>query len=136
MKGRAIADINITPLVDIVLVLLIIFMVLTPLAQFTEDVSVPQVRQEPGPVPAPVLVVSQLDEKTFYINHERVKPEDLCVKIRSLLQIRRERVVFFAANEELGYQVVLDTMDRLRDSGAERIAIVSESRLVEKFRPL
>ena len=136
MENRVRAEINITPLVDIVLVLLIIFMVLTPLAQFTEDVAVPQVRPSGSLVPDAVFVVSQLDEQTFFINREQVKASDLGARIRDLLKVRRDRTVFFAANEELQYQTVLATMDLIRNSGAERVAIVSESRLIEGLRSL
>ena len=122
------SDINITPLVDVVLVLLIIFMVITPIVQLGYDVQVPPKLESAA---APVLdenqVIVRMDrEGLMYINKLQVPAGDFPGRLQQALTGRSKKVVFFAADGELQYDRVADFMDLVRDNGAENLGIVFE----------
>ena len=122
------ADINVTPLVDVVLVLLIIFMVLTPLLQLGYGVNVPpkktalaseiQSRQQ--------LVVTQIERGKVYLNREQIDVGQLPIRLTEILKSRNDKTVFFSAGDELPYAQVMLTMDVIRNAGAEKIGIITE----------
>ncbi|HEX5758609.1 MAG TPA: biopolymer transporter ExbD [Thermoanaerobaculia bacterium] len=122
------SDINITPLVDVVLVLLIIFMVITPIVQLGYDVQVP-----PKLETAAVAVVDQdqvivrMDrEGLMYINKMQVPASEFPGRLQQAMTGRSKKVVFFAADGELPYDRVADFMDVVRDNGVENLGIVFE----------
>lgn len=122
------SDINITPLVDVVLVLLIIFMVLTPLLQLGYDVSVPPKAtvEASAVVNKAQLIVTQAEPGKVYLNREQIALDQLPLKLTEILQHRNDKTVFFSAADDLNYGMVIQTMDVIRNSGAERIGIITE----------
>src|SRR5512141_720100 len=106
--GRPNADINVTPLVDVVLVLLIIFMVVTPLLDKLLRVRVPDAEQteEYDQPPVPQLVVSIAKEGDILLNNEKVPDADYVTRLRRALAARAagDRLVFFAADDDALYQ--------------------------------
>jgi biopolymer transport protein ExbD len=120
------SDINITPLVDVVLVLLIIFMVITPLLQMGYDVQVPpKVEGQIAPSTMDDQVIVRLDaEGRPFINKQQLTMSDFPGRLREVLAGRASKVVFFAADGELAYDQVADFMDLCRDNGAENLGIV------------
>ena len=122
------SDINITPLVDVVLVLLIIFMVVTPLLQMGYDVQVPpKVETDtPPPVMEDQIIVRMDATGNTFINKERVPPQQFAARLQQALTGRQQKVVFFAADGELQYDKVAEFMDLVRDNGAENLGIVFE----------
>jgi len=122
------ADINITPLVDVVLVLLIIFMVLTPLLQLGYDVNVPPKAtvEASAVVSKAQLIVTQAEPGKVYLNREQISLEQLPLKLTEILQHRNDKTVFFSASDEMNYGMVMTTMDLIRNAGAERIGIITE----------
>lgn len=127
-SGSLNADINVTPLVDVVLVLLIIFMVLTPLLQLGYDVNVPPKKTAlQSEVTAKAqLVVTQIEERRVFLNREQVDLSQLPLRLTEILKNRGDKTVFFSADDELPYAVVMSTMDLIRNSGAEKIGIITE----------
>ncbi|RPH56900.1 biopolymer transporter ExbD [bacterium] len=125
-EGGVRSDINITPLVDVVLVLLIIFMVVTPLLQMGYEVQVPP--KVEAQVIAPVMedqVIVRMDaEGNYWINKQRIGKNEFPGKLSDALTGRQSKVVFFAADGELPYDQVADFMDLVRDNGAENLGIV------------
>jgi biopolymer transport protein ExbD len=115
-------DINITPLVDVVLVLLIIFMVVTPMSQSGYDVQVPPAARR-GPSPDQIVVRIDAGRQTF-LNKESIPYSDFGYRLQSALTHRPGTVVFFAADGSLDYSVVADFMDLCRDHGAHNLGIV------------
>lgn len=120
------ADINITPLVDVVLVLLIIFMVVTPLLQMGYEVQVPpKVEGQIAPATMEDQVIVRMDaEGRAFINKQQIPLADFPARLRQALTGRSSKVIFFAADGELTYDKVADFMDMCRDNGAENLGIV------------
>jgi biopolymer transport protein TolR len=126
------SDINITPLVDVVLVLLIIFMVITPLLQMGYDVKVPpKVNQPQGaPPPADLLVVSLAPGNKIYLNKDEVNTQTLALRLTEILKNRSNKTVFFSGDDSVNYGEVVKLMDLCRSAGAKNIGIVMEAVLV------
>jgi biopolymer transport protein ExbD len=125
------SDINITPMVDVVLVLLIIFMVVTPLLEKDLDVKVPDVEQAVDPTTAvpDQLVVRVSAEGDVSVNDERVASTDAYVEaLREALARRRpgDRLVFFTADHQARYVHLVTAIDGARRAGAEAFGVSTE----------
>jgi biopolymer transport protein ExbD len=131
------SDINVTPFVDIVLVLLIIFMVVTPLLSRVLELSVPPkseaetVADVAGAEQLIITVRGPADAPKVLLNQEEIAGgvggvED---RIKELMKGRREKVVFFQAENELQYQYVVEVMDKIRGGGAEKIGLITDETL-------
>jgi biopolymer transport protein ExbD len=121
------SDINITPLVDVVLVLLIIFMVVTPLLQMGYEVQVPPKVESVAPPPMDDQVIVRLDsEGKAWINKQMVPKNEFPGRLAEVLRGRSNKVVFFAADGELPYGQVAEFMDMCQKNGAENLGIVFE----------
>jgi biopolymer transport protein TolR len=121
------SDINITPLVDVVLVLLIIFMVAVPLLQMGYAVQVPPKVTTATPQPDADQIIVRLDEQGHaFINKTPVEEADFPGRLRNALTGRQNKVVFFAADGELAYDKVATFMDMTRNAGAQNLGIVFE----------
>jgi biopolymer transport protein TolR len=123
------SDINITPLVDVVLVLLIIFMVITPLLQMGYDVKVPpKVDQPPNtPPPTDLVIVSLTPANKMYLNKEEVNVQTLGLRLTEILKNRSNKTVFFSGDDAANYGEVIKVMDLCRAAGAKNIGIVMEA---------
>jgi len=116
------SEINITPLVDVVLVLLIIFMVITPLMQSGYEVMTPKTESGP-PGPQVQLVVSVLRNGAIYLNREPVNPVSLGERLSNLLRGSGPREVFFSADDDVDYGDAISIMDIMRTAGVIKIAV-------------
>jgi biopolymer transport protein ExbD len=131
------SDINVTPFVDIVLVLLIIFMVVTPLLSRALDISVPP--KAIAETPTDVVTSDQLIvtvrgpamSPRILLNQEEIQggPQGIKTRIEELMKGRHDKVVFFQAENDLPYQYVVDVMDQMRAGGVKTIALVTEEKL-------
>jgi biopolymer transport protein ExbD len=129
-KNAVRSDINITPLVDVVLVLLIIFMVMTPILLKQTEVKVPS-KPEPTPpgvvVPPSDQVVMKIDKESHtFINNEPVPPEKLYDKVTDVFKNRREKTIFFDVDDQANYGEVLHIMDLCRGAGIKTLGIMTK----------
>ena len=126
-KGAS-PDINITPLVDVVLVLLIIFMVLTPSMLKHLPTMVPDKNEDDTPAGPPdsAIMVEYTAKRELTVNSEVVAVDGLALKLQERLKARRQKVVFFKAEDKAPYGEVVRLLDIARGSGAETLAIVTE----------
>ena len=125
-KGRVRSDINITPLVDVVLVLLIIFMVMTPVLLKKMDLQVPEkVDSDVQTSASDQVVLSIAADGTVAINKEPVPRETLAVKMTDVLHARREKVVFFDIDDRANYSEVVKIMDDTRGAGAKVLGLMT-----------
>jgi biopolymer transport protein TolR len=125
-KGPS-GDINVTPLIDVVLVLLIIFMVLTPSMLKHLDATIPKKAEDtaaPPPTEAPI-VVELTAKRELTVNGEPVQPEALAATLAERLRADRQKVVFFKAEDQARYGEVVRFMDVARGAGARTLAVVS-----------
>ncbi len=121
------ADINITPLVDIVLVLLIIFMVITPLMTKMLPVLVPEKAEveQPTEQMKKQVVVYLRKDNLIEVNHEVVAMKDLEERLRLALKIQPEKIVFFEADDDAAYGNAVLIMDAIKGSGTKIIGIMT-----------
>ncbi len=125
-KGGVKGDINVTPLIDVVLVLLIIFMVLTPTMLKHLTALVPKKSEErTEQVSESAIVVEYTANRELSVNLEPVAPEALGEKIAERLRSARQKVVFFKAEDEASYGDVIHLMDIARGAGAQSLAVVT-----------
>jgi biopolymer transport protein ExbD/biopolymer transport protein TolR len=128
-KRRPRPEMNVTPLVDVVLVLLIIFMVVTPLLAKQFWISLPDQNdeQEPPPDTEPPLVVSVGSDGTIRINTEEVQAADLSSRLSRVLAARRSRTIFFDAADDADFGRAVSALDLARGGGATTIAVATEA---------
>ena len=120
------SEINITPLVDVVLVLLIIFMVIQPVLQVGYEVNVPPKIDTPVPVnPTDDQVMVRIDaEGRYWINKEQISQPGFPARLRQAMTGRENKVAFFAADGSLTWERVATFLDICRDNGAQNLGIV------------
>ena len=123
--GSIRSEINITPLVDVVLVLLIIFMVTVPLLQRGYAAQVPPKVESAAPTPNQDQIIVRMDAQgQTFINKTPVPYESFAGALKTAMTGRSQKVVFFAADGELPYEKVVNFMDLVRNNGAENLGIV------------
>lgn len=121
------AQINVTPLIDVLLVLLIIFMVITPLTPRGLQVQLPQPSEPAVEVtPASALVLSIRADGAVLLNQELVMAADLPVRLLRALAVRAEKTVFVKGDSSLQYGAVAGLIDVARGAGASRVALLTE----------
>jgi biopolymer transport protein TolR len=122
------SEINVTPLVDVVLVLLIIFMVVQPLLQMGYVVQVPPNSNTPPPPEASKdqIIVTVMANKDVYLNKERIELQNLPIRLQEVLRNRGSKVVFFSADDGVNYGKAMEVMDTVRNNGAKNIGIVMD----------
>ena len=122
------SDINVTPLVDVVLVLLIIFMVITPVVQMGYLVKVPP-KAPPGLPPSAVqdqIILRLVDKDRAMINKEELTMAQFPNRVREILRGNTSKMVFFSGSRDLDYDTTMRFLDLARAAGAKNIGIIVE----------
>ena len=132
-KGGPMADINVTPMADIMIVLLIIFMVITPMLQKGVDVKLPQAgnTKERKDEPKSIVVAIKKDTTTYIGATKLASQDELLPQVKERLQDLPEgaRMIFLKADEQLPYSEVMKVMDICREAGVEEVALISEPKV-------
>ena len=132
-KGGPMADINVTPMADIMIVLLIIFMVITPMLQKGVDVKLPQAgnTKERKDEPKSIVVAVKKDTTTYLGATRLDSQSELGPQIKERLQDLPEgsRMIYLKADEGLAYSEVMKVMDIVREAGVEEVALISERKV-------
>lgn len=121
----ALAEINVIPLVDVVLVLLLIFMLTAPMMYRGIDVQLPKTASKPTAIEER-LVLTIAKDRLVYLNERPIPVATLETRLRELLQGRTDRTIYIKADKDLSYGYVVETMDRVRRAGVERVGMVTE----------
>ncbi len=120
------SDINVTPFVDVMLVLLIIFMVTAPMMIHGVNVSLPEATLQPIPSEKEHLLVTINTENELYINDFRVEFDFLQEKLRKIFENRTDREVYLRADKRIPYGMVVRVMSELKGAGVEKLGMVTE----------
>ncbi len=128
-RGEVKSDINVTPLVDVMLVLLIIMMIVAPMLQKGVDVKLPQASNTVDkPETQEQTVIAITADKRVYLNATPVREEELTQKVTESLESKKEKVVLIKGDEDAPYSAIMATMDKLRAAQIENIGLVAEKR--------
>jgi biopolymer transport protein TolR len=125
-SGGAISDINVTPLVDVMLVLLIIFMVTAPILQQGVSVDLPKVAAGPLTGQEEQLVVNVAKGGQLFLNDTPMTPDTLTDKLRAIAAARPDRQVYVRADQAVPYGEVMRVMGAVHDAGLVRVGLVTE----------
>jgi biopolymer transport protein TolR len=123
--GPSLAEINIVPLVDVVLVLLLIFMLTAPMMYRGIDVNLPKAASRPTAVEER-LVLTVTRDQTLYLNDKPVALAALDSTLRDVFNARTDKTLYLKADAGLAYGLVVETMDRVRRAGIEKLGMVTE----------
>ncbi len=130
-RGQLASQINVTPLVDVMLVLLIIFMVTAPIIQQGVQVNLPRVKAAALPGKEEQFIVSITRNSEIYLNDTRMTAAQLGEKLTAIAAERPDREVFIRADEATPYGEVMRTMAAIKASGIENVGMVTEMPPVE-----
>ena len=123
---RPMAEINVTPLVDVMLVLLIIFMVTAPMLQMGIDVNLPRVKAKSIDVAEEKLVLTINAAKEIFLNRARVPLAELGTKLEHIFAARIDREVYLRADRDVPYGYVVEVMAEVRKAGVDKLGMITE----------
>jgi biopolymer transport protein TolR len=124
-SDRLMSDINVTPFVDVMLVLLVIFMVTAPMMMQGVDVALPEATAKPLDTPKENLVITIDKDQQVYINDFAVEPDYLREKLAKILETRSDREVYFRADKSIPYGLVVKVMAEIKGAGVEKLGMVT-----------
>jgi biopolymer transport protein TolR len=123
--ATTISQINVTPLVDVMLVLLVIFMVTAPIIQQGVQVNLPQAKAGAIPGTEELLVVTIAKSGKVYLNDNPMSLGELGDKLRAIRKLQRDKQVYLRADQDVRYGVVMKTIAEIKQAGIERLGMVT-----------
>ena len=125
-QQKALADINVTPLVDVMLVLLIIFMVTAPMLQMGIDVNLPRVQSRSLDVNEEKLILTINASREIFLNRAKIPSADRGVKLRAVMANRIDREIFLRADRTVPYGFVVEVMSEVRKAGVDKLGMITQ----------
>ena len=128
-KGSLKADINVTPLVDVMLVLLIIMMLIAPMLQQGVAVQMPEAAntgEKPDTQDQTVVAIDSRGQ--FFVNALPVAPDGLIPQVQRVLEDKKEKIVYLKGDKDAKYSAIMDAMDAFRKAQIENIALITEKK--------
>jgi biopolymer transport protein TolR len=125
-SDRLISDINVTPFVDVMLVLLVIFMVTAPMMMQGVDVALPETTSQPLAAKKENLVITINNQNQIFINNHQLAIDFLQEKLKIILEGRDKREVYLRADREISYGFVVRVMAEIKAAGVDKLGMVTE----------
>ena len=125
-SDRLMSDINVTPFVDVMLVLLVIFMVTAPMMMQGVDVALPETTSQPLIAEKEHLIITITDKNQVFINDFQVALDFLQEKLKKILEGRDKREVYLRADREISYGFVVRVMAEIKAAGVDKLGMVTE----------
>ncbi len=126
-RRRGSAEINITPFVDVMLVLLIVFMVAAPLMQHGVDVDLPKTSTQPLRVRENPLILTVKKDGKMFLGRTEIVAAELQTKLEAIFEARASKEIYLRADEAAPYGTVVRAMAAARKAGSDRLGIVTEA---------
>ena len=124
-EGTTIAQINVTPLVDVMLVLLVIFMVTAPIIQQGVQVNLPQAKTNAIPGTEAPLIVTVAKNGKIYLNDNALSLTELGQKLRAIKKLQADKQVYLRADQDVRYGAVMKTIAEIKQAGIEKLGMVT-----------
>jgi biopolymer transport protein TolR len=125
-SNKPLAEINVTPLVDVMLVLLIIFMVTAPMLSMGIDVNLPKVKSKSVDVAEEKLVLTINESKEIFLNKTKMPLGELNAKLEAIFSNRIDREIFLRADKNVPYGFVVEVMSEVRKAGVDKLGMITE----------
>lgn len=125
-KKEVLSQINVTPFVDVMLVLLIIFMVTVPMMQEGLEVNLPVVKANALSVEEEPIIITITDEGKLFINKNKITLSGLGRKLIAIYSRKKDKMVLIRADEKVPYGFVIKTMAEIRKAGIQRVGMVTK----------
>jgi biopolymer transport protein TolR len=135
-KGSLKADINVTPLVDVMLVLLIIMMLIAPILREGVSVTLPEAGNSGEKPDTQEQTVVAIDSRSqLYVNAIPATPDDLVPRVQKALEDKKEKLVYLKGDKDAKYSAIMTAMDALRKAQIEDIALITERKQDQGGKP-
>jgi len=125
-QDQTLSQINVTPFVDVMLVLLVIFMVTAPLLQYGVEVNLPEASKQTLDVPKEQVVLTIRNDESLFLNTDRVPLEELSTKLQALYGNQADKEIFVQADRQVPYGFVAKAMGIIQDAGVNQLGLITE----------
>ena len=126
-ENQPLSEINVTPFVDVMLVLLVIFMVTAPLLQYGVEVDLPESSRQALEIPKEQVVLSISKDRTIYVDRYKTSLPELGQKLEAIYKGRTKKEIFLQADKSVPYGFVVQTMAVIRSAGIDQMGLITES---------